>query len=44
MSYLAWYMDSSLFGMRVQDVLQAVNYAFSGPTWQRIACACTGSE
>jgi pimeloyl-ACP methyl ester carboxylesterase len=30
-SYLAWYMDSSLFGMRVQDVLQTVNYALQRP-------------
>jgi cephalosporin-C deacetylase-like acetyl esterase len=31
MAYMAWYMDSSLFGMRVQDVLQAVNYALQRP-------------
>jgi cephalosporin-C deacetylase-like acetyl esterase len=31
MSYLAWYMDSSLFGMRVRDVLQSVDYALQRP-------------
>jgi cephalosporin-C deacetylase-like acetyl esterase len=29
MSYLAWFMDESLFGMRVQDVVRAVDYVLS---------------
>jgi dienelactone hydrolase len=28
-AYLAWYMDRSLFGMRVQDLLRTVDYALS---------------
>jgi len=31
LSYLAWYMDQSLFGMRVQDVIRTVDYALSRP-------------
>ena len=30
-AYLAWYMDRSLFGMRVQDLLRTVDYALSRP-------------
>jgi cephalosporin-C deacetylase-like acetyl esterase len=29
MSYMAWFMDESLFGMRVQDVLRGVDYLLS---------------
>lgn len=29
MSYMAWYMDRSLFGQRVQDVQRTVDYALS---------------
>ena len=29
MTYLAWYMDESLFGMRVLDVVRAVDYTLS---------------
>ena len=29
MSYMAWYMDESLFGMRVQDVVRSVDYVLS---------------
>jgi cephalosporin-C deacetylase-like acetyl esterase len=29
MSYMAWYMDQSLFGMRVRDVMRSVDYALS---------------
>ena len=28
-SYMAWFMDESLFGMRVQDVVRSVDYALS---------------
>ena len=31
MSYMAWYMDESLFGMRVADVIRSVDYALSRP-------------
>ena len=30
-SYMAWHMNESLFGMRVQDVLRTVDYALSRP-------------
>ena len=30
-AYLAWYMDRSLFGMRVQDLVRTVDYALSRP-------------
>jgi cephalosporin-C deacetylase-like acetyl esterase len=30
-SYMAWFMDESLFGMRVQDVVRSVDYALSRP-------------
>jgi pimeloyl-ACP methyl ester carboxylesterase len=29
LSYMAWFMDSSLFGMRVMDVLRTVDFALS---------------
>lgn len=29
MAYMTWFMDSSLFGMRVQDVMRTVDYALS---------------
>jgi hypothetical protein len=29
MTYMAWYMDQSLFGMRVLDVLRSVDYTMS---------------
>ena len=31
LSYLAWAMDESLFGMRVQDVIRSVDYLLSRP-------------
>ena len=31
MAYMTWYMDDSLFGMRVADVLRSVDYALSRP-------------
>jgi pimeloyl-ACP methyl ester carboxylesterase len=30
-SYMAWWMDQSLLGMRVQDVIRSVDYALSRP-------------
>jgi len=30
-SYMAWYMDECLFGMRVQDVVRSVDFALSRP-------------
>ena len=30
-TYMTWYMDESLFGMRVQDVVRSVDYALSRP-------------
>ena len=29
MSYMAWFMDESLFGMRVEDVVRSVDYVLS---------------
>mgnify|MGYP001036737238 CR=1 FL=1 len=31
MAYMAWYMDASLFGMRVADVVRSVDYVLSRP-------------
>jgi cephalosporin-C deacetylase-like acetyl esterase len=31
MAYMAWFMDQSLFGMRVRDVVRSVEYALSRP-------------
>jgi cephalosporin-C deacetylase-like acetyl esterase len=31
MAYMCWYMDESLFGMRVQDVVRSVDFALSRP-------------
>jgi cephalosporin-C deacetylase-like acetyl esterase len=31
LSYMAWYLDESLFGMRVRDVIRSVEYALSRP-------------
>jgi len=31
MSYMAWFMDQSLFGMRVQDVVRSIDYIASRP-------------
>ena len=31
MAYMAWYMDESLFGMRVADVVRSVDYVLSRP-------------
>jgi cephalosporin-C deacetylase-like acetyl esterase len=31
MAYMAWFIDQSLLGMRVQDVVQSINYVFSRP-------------
>ncbi|MEX2264335.1 MAG: acetylxylan esterase [Bryobacteraceae bacterium] len=31
MSYMAWYMDESLFGMRVRDIVAAIDYVHSRP-------------
>ncbi|HUQ93841.1 MAG TPA: alpha/beta fold hydrolase [Bryobacteraceae bacterium] len=35
LSYMAWFQNSSLFGMRVQDVLRSVDYALSRPDANR---------
>ena len=35
MQYMAWEMDASLFGMRVQDVVRSVDYALSRPDVDR---------
>ncbi len=34
MAYMAWYIDRSLFGMRVHDLLRTVDYALSRPDAQ----------
>ena len=31
MTYMTWFMDESLFGMRVQDVVRSVDYVLSRP-------------
>ena len=31
MAYISWYMDDSLLGMRVQDVIRSVDYALTRP-------------
>ena len=31
MAYMTWFMDESLFGMRVQDVVRSVDYLLSRP-------------
>jgi cephalosporin-C deacetylase-like acetyl esterase len=40
MSYMAWYMDESLFGMRVHDVVRSLDYLLSrtdvGPSGVRV--------
>jgi hypothetical protein len=35
MSYMAWFMDQSLLGMRVRDVLRSVDYVLSRPDADR---------
>jgi pimeloyl-ACP methyl ester carboxylesterase len=35
LAYMAWYMDESLFGMRVADVIRTVDYALSRPDLPR---------
>jgi len=34
LAYMAWYIDRSLFGMRVQDLLRTVDYVLSRPDAQ----------
>jgi cephalosporin-C deacetylase-like acetyl esterase len=34
-TYMTWYMDECLFGMRVHDVVRSVDYAFSRPDVDR---------
>ncbi|MCC7496209.1 MAG: acetylxylan esterase [Bryobacterales bacterium] len=42
MQYMAWVMDRSLFGMRVQDVVRSVDYAFSRPDVDRAGIRAVG--
>ena len=43
-SYMAWHMNESLFGMRVQDVLRTVDYALSRPDGQKQAVSVIGKD
>ena len=42
MSYMAWYMDKSLFGMRVLDVVRSVDYVLSRPDVDRAGVRVIG--
>lgn len=42
LSYMAWFMDESLFGMRVQDVLRGVDYLLSRPDVDRAGVRVIG--
>jgi len=42
MAYLAWYIDESLFGMRVQDVIRSVDYTLSRADVDRIGVRVIG--
>lgn len=43
-SYMAWHMNESLFGMRVQDVLRTVDYALSRPDADRTGVWMIGKD
>jgi cephalosporin-C deacetylase-like acetyl esterase len=43
-SYMAWNMNESLFGMRVQDVLRTVDYALSRPDGNKQAVSVIGKD
>jgi cephalosporin-C deacetylase-like acetyl esterase len=43
-SYMAWHMNESLFGMRVQDVLRTVDYALSRPDGDKQAVSVIGKD
>ncbi len=42
MSYMAWFMDESLLGMRVQDVIRSVDYVVSRPDVDKAAVRVIG--
>jgi cephalosporin-C deacetylase-like acetyl esterase len=42
MTYMTWYMDDSLFGMRVADVLRSVDYALSRPDVSKAGLRAAG--
>lgn len=42
MSYMAWYLDTSLLGMRVRDAVRAVDYALSRSDVDRAGVVMTG--
>ena len=42
MSYMAWSMDQSLFGMRVQDVIRGVDYVLSRPDVDKVSLRIVG--
>ena len=42
MAYMAWFMDESLFGMRVGDVVRAVDYALNRPDVARESLQVVG--
>ena len=41
-AYMAWYLDQSLVGMRVKDVVRAVDYTLSRPDVDRSAVRMIG--
>jgi cephalosporin-C deacetylase-like acetyl esterase len=43
MTYMAWEMNESLFGMRVQDVIRSVDYVLSRPDVDRSNLRVVGS-
>ena len=44
MTYIAWEMNESLLGMRVQDVVRSVDYVLSRPDVDRASVRAVGSE
>lgn len=42
MAYMAWAMDESLFGMRVQDVVRGVDYVLSRPDVEKTGVGLIG--
>ena len=44
MAYLAWYLDESLLGMRVHDVMRAVDYALTRGDINRESRTCHGAR
>lgn len=43
LAYMAWSMDQSLLGMRVQDVIRSIDYAMSRPEVDRSRLVVVGS-